>query len=123
MTDAQEPAGRQPQPNEAPRGPWEAVPPQSGPPPGQPSPYQYGYPYGPAPSTGANGLAIASMVLGICGFLCLVPGIVGIILGFVSLPQIKRGHQSGRGMAITGIVTGFAWPALLALFILTDGNH
>ena len=100
--------------------PWYGPAPQPGfgPPPGYPPPYQYGYPYGyPPPRSGANGMAIAAMVCGLCGFLCLVPGVVGIILGIVSLPQIKRSQQSGRGMAITGIVVGSLWIVLFVLLV------
>ena len=74
------------------------------------------YPYGqqgygayPPPKSGNNGLAIAAMICGICGFLCLIPSVVGIVLGTVSLSQIKRTQQGGRGMAITGIVVGSLW--------------
>jgi hypothetical protein len=98
--------------------------PQYGPPPGYPPQYPYGYPYGYPPRGGTNGMAIAAMVCGICGFLCLVPGIVGIILGFISLPQIKRSQQSGRGMAIAGIVVGALWIVLfIVLIAVSSGNQ
>jgi Domain of unknown function (DUF4190) len=99
--------------------------PQYGPPPGYPpQQYQYGYGYGypPPPRARTNGMAIAAMICGICGFLCLVPGVVGIILGAVSLPQIKRAGQNGRGMAITGIVMGLVWIAAFVLLVAL-GNH
>ena len=54
-----------------------------------------------------NGLAIASLILGICG-ICII-GIcapIALILGAVSLSQIKKTGQGGKGMAITGIVLG-----------------
>jgi hypothetical protein len=92
------------------------------------SPYgdPYGNPYGyygyQPPISGTNGMAIAAMVCGICGFLCLLPGLVGIILGIVSLPQIKRTQQSGRGMAITGIVVGSLW-ILAFILLLFLGHH
>jgi hypothetical protein len=92
------------------------------------SPYgnSYGNPYGyyghQPPTSGTNGMAIAAMVCGLCGFLCLVPGLVGIILGIVSLPQIKRSRQSGRGMAITGIAVGSFW-ILAFILLLVLGHH
>ena len=99
-------------------------PPQYGTPPGYPPPYQYGYapgyPYGQQQG-GTNGMAIAAMVCGICGFLCMVPGVIGIILGIVSLPQINRTQQSGRGMAIAGIVMGSLW--ILAFVLLFAFGH
>ena len=101
--------------------PQQPQPPQYGPLSGYPAqqnPYgAYGYGYPPPPPSGTNGMAIAAMVCGLCGFLCIIPGVVGIILGFVSLPQIRRTQQGGRGMAITGIVAGFVWIAVFVLLI------
>lgn len=91
------------------------------PPPG----YGYGYPpygYPGEQHSGTNGMAIAAMVCGICGFLCLVPGLVGIILGIVSLPQVKARRQSGTGMAVTGIVMGGVWIGLFILLLIL-GHH
>jgi hypothetical protein len=95
--------------------------PQYGAPPGYPPPYAYGYGY-PQPQGGTNGMAIAAMVCGICGFACLIPGLVGIILGIVSLPQIKRRGQSGRGMAIAGIVMGSLWIVGFVVLVIV-GHH
>ena len=53
-----------------------------------------------------SGLAIASLILGICGFLtCGLTGIVGLILGIVGLCAIKKSsdHLKGQGLAIAGI--------------------
>jgi Domain of unknown function (DUF4190) len=84
---------------------------------------QQGYGYPPPPKTGNNGLAIAAMICGICGFLCLIPGVVGIILGAAALPRIKRSQQSGRGMAIAGIVVGSLWiVAFILLLIIGHDN-
>lgn len=116
--------GYPPEPGATP--PYGPVPPQYGvpqygAPPGYAPPNGYGYGY-PASQGGTNGLAIAAMICGICGFACLVPGLVGIILGIVSLPQIKRNEQSGRGMAITGIVLGSLWIVAFIL-LLVLGQH
>ncbi|MBQ6510951.1 DUF4190 domain-containing protein [Candidatus Saccharibacteria bacterium] len=48
-----------------------------------------------------NGLAIAAMILGICGF-----AILPIVFGAVQLSKIKKGEASGKGMAIAGLVIG-----------------
>ncbi|MDO5154397.1 MAG: DUF4190 domain-containing protein [Eubacteriales bacterium] len=53
-----------------------------------------------------NGMAIASLVIGIIAFLgscCYggVLGIVGLVLGIVAL---KKGNGNGKGLAIAGIV-------------------
>ena len=101
--------------------PYGPVPPQFEAPPGYPPPYAYGYGYAP-PQGGTSGMAIAAMICGICGFVCLVPGLVGIVLGIVALPQIKRNGQSGRGMAIAGIVVGALWIVGFVLLIVL-GNH
>ena len=57
---------------------------------------------------GGKGFAIASMVLGIVSivfacclwYISLVAGIVGLILGIMSVKQ----NRDGRGMAIAGII-------------------
>ncbi len=81
---------------------------------------------------GANGFAIAALV---CGLLFFVPlsAILAIIFGIVALAQIRRTHQRGRGMAITGIVIGsLAMVAVISAIIWVvvdapdrgaDGTH
>ncbi|MFI6870838.1 DUF4190 domain-containing protein [Nocardia sp. NPDC050406] len=97
---------------------------------GQPMPgYQSGpgyQPYGYAqPTAGANGLAIASLVVSIlgavtvffCGFIPVLP-IVGLILGVVALNQVKQTRQEGRGLALGGIWVGAAGVVIAAAFWL-----
>lgn len=103
---------------EQPADPWAAVPKNSAPP--SPPASGYGYPppgmppsyYPPVQTRRTNSMATASLVCGVCGFICLVPGILGIIFGFIALGQIKREGTQGRGMAIAGIITGAIWPVL-----------
>ena len=71
-----------------------------------------------------SGMAIASLVLGICGFVvCGIAGIVGLILGIVGLSSIKKsaGQLKGEGLAIAGIavssVSIVLIPFLMALLI------
>ena len=65
---------------------------------------------------GTNGLAIAALCCGIAG-LMPAAAIVGVVLGFVALRQLRRVVQNGRGMAITGIVLGSLWlAAIIAWF-------
>jgi hypothetical protein len=87
------------------------------------SPYgypQYGYGYGyypqPQPPHGTNGNAIASLVLGICGFAIVTP-IVGLVLGLVALSSVRESGQKGKRMAISGIVLSSAWIAVIAVLI------
>ena len=54
-----------------------------------------------------SGLAIASLILGICGFCTLgITGVIGLILGIVALSTIRkeRGRLRGNGLAIAGII-------------------
>lgn len=60
--------------------------------------------WGGRPQT--SGMAIASLVLGICGlFIPILAPLIGLILGIVALGQIggSRGRQTGSGLAIAGI--------------------
>jgi hypothetical protein len=92
----------------------------------------------PAPRT--NGLAIASLVLGVialpgsfgccCFGLEFVPAVLAAIFGHVALSQIKRsqGQMDGRGMAIAGLVCGYAALAIgvaitLLWFLLATCSH
>lgn len=69
-----------------------------------------------------NGMAIASMVLGILSILTtcvgIILGIIGLILGIVALNQIKQSGQSGRGMAIAGIICSSAGLVIYLLITL-----
>ncbi len=65
----------------------------------------------------SNGLAVASLVCACGGFLFFVPAVLGIIFGFIARSQIRQsnGAQSGDGLAVAGIIVGFAW---IALFVI-----
>jgi hypothetical protein len=47
---------------------------------------------------------------------------VAIVLGFVARAQIRNsgGRQKGDGLAIAGIIIGFAWVAFYVLIIIVD---
>jgi hypothetical protein len=60
------------------------------------------------PVTRTNGLAIASLVLGIL-WLFWLGSLVGLVLGLVALKQIKNRNQGGRGIAIAGVVLSVLW--------------
>ena len=96
--------------------------PPSYPPPPPPPPGGYGYPppgpgY-PPPRAGTNAMAIASLVCSLFGWLCLIGPILGVIFGFLALNQIKQTGQSGRGMALAGIIIG----GILAAIIIGLGS-
>jgi len=64
-------------------------------------PYGYGQPYGyPAPAP-TNALAIVALVLALMGI-----SIGGVVAGHLSLSQIKRTSEQGRGMALAGLIVG-----------------
>lgn len=74
---------------------------------GQQSPYG-AQPYGGYPRPGdTNGYAIASLVCSLVGVLVVIvgPGL-GILFGILGLRQLNSSGQSGRGLAIAGIVIG-----------------
>ena len=61
--------------------------------------------YTPAPIVSnpkTNTLAIVTLIAGILGF-----NIIAVILGFVSLNQIKKTGEQGRVLAIIGLILGF----------------
>jgi hypothetical protein len=69
--------------------------------------------------TKTNGLAIASLVLGII-WLWWLGSVLALIFGYVGKSQIDQsaGVQTGRGLAIAGIVLGWIGVATLILFIV-----
>ncbi len=73
-----------------------------------------------------NGMAIASMVLGISGpFFCAFGGIgslVGLILGIIALNQInKNPNLEGKGMAVAGVVLNALSLLGIIIFIIIYG--
>jgi peptidyl-prolyl cis-trans isomerase B (cyclophilin B) len=86
-----------------------------------PSPYEYpppppygpaGGPYGYPQPRPTNGMAIASLV---CAFL-FAP--LGIVFGHVSLSQIRRTGEEGRGLAIAGLVISYLLTVLAVLLVV-----
>jgi hypothetical protein len=91
-------------------------------------PQEWGGPIGWRPRS-TNGLAIASMVLGIL-WIYWIGSIVALIFGCIALRQIRVRNQGGRGMAVAGIVLGAIGAAtgtavlilVLAIGITTNGS-
>ena len=75
-----------------------------------PPPYGYGYP----PPRRTNGLAIASMVLGIV-WLYWLGSVLALVFGYVARRQIRERGESGDGMAIAGIVLGWVGVGIIGL--------
>lgn len=132
-----------PAPQYAPAAPQQGYPaPQQGYPvqqPGYPSPQQ-GYPaaqqpygavapmqpvYAYSPPRPNSGLAITSLICGLAGlvlfwlFAPVIASIVAVITGHMALKQIKANPMlAGRGLAITGLITGYVGLGLLVIEIL-----
>jgi len=53
-------------------------------------------------------MAIGSLAASAIGLLCGIGSIVGIVLGFIALGQIKKTGQAGHGLAVAGIAVGIA---------------
>lgn len=78
--------------------------------------------YGAAPMPQkTNGLSVASLVLSLVGIIpCFwglqVPGLLGVIFGFIGRNQIKRsnGTQKGAGLALAGLIVGLVLLAICA---------
>ena len=113
-----------PQPYGAPAAPPAPQPyaPYGGAQPVQTSPGAPPYvPYGAYPTRKTNGLAIAALVASIAGVIWLLPfvgSLAGAIMGHVSLNQIKRSGEGGRGMALAGVIVDWSGLVILAGFVL-----
>ena len=83
--------------------------------------------YGAAPAYGGypaaaktNGLAVVSLVSSLVGIFVIpfIGSIVGIITGHMSLGQIKRTGENGRGLALAGTIIGYVGVALAIIGII-----
>lgn len=88
----------------------------------QPGPqaYQYGPPgYAPAPAPPTNVMAVWSLVSSILGITLLpaVGSVAGVVLGHIAMSQLKRTGESGRGLAIAGLVVGYSGVVIIGLIV------
>lgn len=79
---------------------------------------------GPSEPARTSGLAVASLVLAVLGFVCILPVIgvlLGLILGIIALISIHRsgGRLAGQGLALAAVIISGAWllfvPVLAAI--------
>ena len=71
-------------------------------------------------------MATASMIIGIASMVCLgpIPAIVAIVLGAMTLSQIKKNPErvTGKQKAMTGIITGslalLIYGGILIIYVL-----
>ncbi|TDP95815.1 DUF4190 domain-containing protein [Leucobacter luti] len=96
-----------------------AQPPQYAPPNGayQQGTYQNGAPYYvpyavPVQAPQTNTLSILALIAAF-----LAPFVVPVVLGHISLNQIRRTGEGGRGLAIAALVLGYIQIAFWVLFI------
>jgi hypothetical protein len=64
-----------------------------------------------------NGMAIASMVLGIV-WIYWIGSILALVFGYIAKGQIRERNESGAGMATAGIVLGWVGVGILAVFLV-----
>jgi hypothetical protein len=76
-----------------------------------------GYAPFPVQSQTYNGMAIASMVLGIL-WIYWIGSVLALIFGYVALKQIRERHEAGRGMALAGVILGWVGAAILVLVVI-----
>lgn len=83
---------------------------------GTSSPQGYGYPSAPKTNT----LAIVSLVSSLAALVILpfIGSLVGVITGHMSLSQIKRTGENGRGLALAGTIVGWVGLGFIVLGLL-----
>lgn len=81
------------------------------------SPYGGGY-GGYGQEAPRNTLALVTLILGIAGFFTGLTGLAAIVTGHISLSQIKKSGEEGRGLALTGLVLGYVTVGLSLLVII-----
>ena len=75
-----------------------------------------------------SGMAIASLVCGILGLICIpiLPALLGLIFGIIAIRKINSsgGGVGGKGLAVGGLITSvigvIILPAILALILLPE---
>jgi hypothetical protein len=61
-----------------------------------------------------NGLAIATLIVGVAGFLVItIP--VNIVLGLVALVRTRRRGDKGAGLAVTGLILSVLWAVAIGV--------
>ena len=60
-----------------------------------------------------NTLAIVALITSLVGI-----HLAGIICGHIALNQIKASGESGRGLALAGLIIGYVGTAVVALMVI-----
>ncbi|TCK21646.1 DUF4190 domain-containing protein [Pseudonocardia endophytica] len=80
-----------------------------------PAPYPYAPPYRPT-----NGMAVASLVLGIL-WIYWIGSILALIFGYLARQQIRERGEGGDGLAVAGIVLGWIGIGVIVLILVVFG--
>lgn len=75
-----------------------------------------------APASRTNGLAVASLACGVVQFLVPLPALIlAIVFGHIARGQIRRTGERGAGLAMAGLVLGWAQVviAIIAVVAIT----
>jgi uncharacterized membrane protein len=73
----------------------------------------------PAAQARLNGLAVAALAFGIAEFFSLgAAAIPALVLGYAARRSIRRTGERGDGMALTGIILGWAGLALVVFLVV-----
>src|SRR5215217_399515 len=74
-----------------------------------------GYPYAVQPRT--NGMAVASLVLGIL-WIYWIGSILALVFGYIAKDQIKQRGENGSGLATAGIVLGWVGVGIFVIVVI-----
>jgi hypothetical protein len=75
----------------------------------------------PIPKAKLSGLAVASLVVGICGvFTCGLGALAGLILGIIALTKINnsKGRLTGYGLALSGTIVSAVFLCVIPVAML-----
>jgi hypothetical protein len=70
-----------------------------------------------------DGFAIASILCGGAGLLCMVTPVLGIVFGLMARSRIRRGggELTGGGLAVAGLVVSVLMIAVIVAFLVVGG--
>lgn len=86
-------------------------------PPQRHAPYGGQPPYGYPPPRPTNGMAVASMVLGIL-WLYWIGSVLALVFGYTARKQIRERGEGGDGMAVAGIVLGWVGVGVFVIVVI-----
>ncbi len=79
----------------------------------------WAYPSGPPGWRPTNQLAIASLICACAqAFLWILTGIPAIVLGHIARRQIRRTGENGDGLALAGLIIGYAGSILAVIAVI-----